>query len=65
MQDKNEPVMGLRVEGPELNPELIQVDSSFVKCPIAHAAGIPLYVKRLFDVPRKKYTRYRIVRMMS
>lgn len=44
---------------------MIQVDSTFEKCPIAHAAGIPLYVKRLFNQPRTKSNNYIIVRMMS
>jgi len=62
---KINPVMGLRVEAHELHPQMIQVDSTFEKCPIAHAAGIPLYVKRLLDEPRKKSNKYIIVRMMS
>lgn len=41
-------VMGLRVIGDKLKPELITLDEDFEICPIAHAAGIPLYVKRLF-----------------
>lgn len=57
--------MGLRVQANQLTPELIQVDSTFERCPIAHAAGIPLYVKRLFNEPRKKGNHYIIVRMMS
>lgn len=58
-------VMGLRVETDQLHPKMIQIDSTFEKCPIAHAAGIPLYVKRLFNEPRKKSNNYIIVRMMS
>ncbi len=44
---------------------MIQVDSTFEKCPIAHAVGIPLYAKRLFNEPRKKSNHYIIVRLMS
>ena len=65
MQSQSEPVMGLRVEGSELKPELIHIDSSFIKCPIAHAAGIPLYVKRILNAKKIKSDFYWIVRMMS
>ena len=57
--------MGLKIEGSEITPFPVYVDSSFEKCPIAHAAGIPVYVKRLFNEPRVKSKRYKIVRIMS
>ena len=57
--------MGLKVQGNELFVQEVEIDGSFEKCPIAHAAGIPLYVKRLFDQPRVKSNHYIIVRMMS
>jgi hypothetical protein len=50
-----------------MTPEQCQVDSSFERCPIAAAAGIPLFVKNL-SVPGKQVEnggRYIIVRMMS
>lgn len=60
----NEPVEGLRIVGSNITPEKIVFDLSFEKCPIAHAAGIPLYVKRL-PIPGVKSGKYIIVRMMS
>ena len=57
-------VKGLRIVGSNIIPENIMFDSSFEKCPIAHAAGIPLYVKRL-PIPGVKSDNYIIVRMMS
>ena len=57
--------MGLKIEGSEITPFPVLVDSTFEKCPIAHAAGIPVYVKRLFNLPRVKSKCYKIVRIMS
>ena len=61
------PVSGIRVEGDQIRSELIHMDSTFEKCPIAAAAGIPLFVKKL-DIPGKQLgvgRRYIISRMMS
>ena len=35
------------------------------ECPIAHAAGIPLFVKRLWNLKAKTHESNIIVRMMS
>jgi hypothetical protein len=60
-------VSGIKVEGDQIISEQIQMDSTFEKCPIAEAAGIPLFVKKL-PIPGKQVGndgRYIIVRMMS
>jgi hypothetical protein len=60
-------VSGIKVEGDQIILERIQMDSTFEKCPIATAAGIPLFVKKL-PIPGKQVGnggRYIIVRMMS
>jgi hypothetical protein len=60
-------ISGLKVVGDQLIPERIQMDSSFEKCPIAVAAGIPLFVKKV-QVPKQHLVdcdNYIIVRMMS
>ena len=60
-------VSGIKVEGDQIILERIQMDSTFEKCPIATAAGIPLFVKKL-PIPGKQVGNggtYIIVRMMS
>jgi hypothetical protein len=46
-------VSGIKVEGDQIISEQIQMDSTFEKCPIAEAAGIPLFVKKL-PIPGKQ-----------
>lgn len=61
-------VSALRVQGSDLTPcEVEPISTSDKSCepvPIAHAAGIPLYVRREAGQPRKS-NMYIIVRMMS
>ena len=59
-----EMVLGLRVVGDDLKPCEVLLDEGFQPIPIAHAAGIPLLVKREAGVPRHCQS-YRIVRMMT
>lgn len=60
-------VTGVKIEGDQIVSAQVQMDSEFEKCPIAAAAGIPLFVKRLGVSGRKveNGSCYIIVRMMS
>jgi hypothetical protein len=59
--------MGLRIDGDQIIPEMVVIDSSFERCPIAHAAGIPLLVKKMKSLGKRVGSggRYIITRMMS
>lgn len=58
-------VQGLRINADKIIPEEVQLDSSFEEVPIAAAAGIPLFVKKLKAVSVRTGNRYIICRMMS
>ncbi|OQR80686.1 hypothetical protein THRCLA_23443 [Thraustotheca clavata] len=57
-------VLGLRLNGTQVIPETILYDNTFVPCPIAHTAGIPLYVHPTNMLSRKN-DHYIISRVMS
>ena len=58
---------GLRIDLQDISPAQVTVDNSYEKVPIAHAAGIPLFVKRLPEMGKvaRVGERHIIVRMMS
>ncbi|EQC26168.1 hypothetical protein SDRG_15973 [Saprolegnia diclina VS20] len=56
--------LGLLVNGSTLSPCVVTMNTMFEKCPIAHAVGIPLYVRKCFG-ESKKASCYIISRMMS
>ncbi|KDO34704.1 hypothetical protein SPRG_00767 [Saprolegnia parasitica CBS 223.65] len=56
--------LGLLVNGSTLSPCVVTMNTMFEKCPTAHAAGIPLYVRKCAG-KSKKASCYIISRMMS
>ncbi|KDO17536.1 hypothetical protein SPRG_16794 [Saprolegnia parasitica CBS 223.65] len=56
--------LGLLVNGSTLSPCVVTMNTMFEKCPIAHAAGIPLYVRKCAG-ESKEASCYIISRMMS
>jgi len=58
--------LGVEISGTRVTPAEVKHDNTFEAVPIAHAAGVPLYAKRLFD--RRPYPNsglYVAVRLMS
>ena len=64
--DGHTPVRGIRIVGSLVTNHEVKIDSSFVPCPTAHAAGVPLVVKREPPPPgAQRDSLYVAVRLMT